>query len=339
MSIQLSIGRLRGGLCVSWTDPETGSRRRYQLSSRTRKEAEAEALEVYRQQTFGNKPKGVTVSDIWQAYVADLGDKPTAKTMGFTGKAVLPHFGHLAPADIDKKACVAYQRDRVEAGKSIGTVWTELGHLQSALSYGHKVRLYDGVVPHIWRPSKPDTDKRILEAAEVRNLIDAAYEPHIRTALILLFGTAARVGAILDLTWDRVDIERGVINLRLSDAITRKGRAVVPMNASVRAALQTAKAAALSDYVIEYGGEPVKSIRKGVAGAITRSGIGHVTIHEIRHTAAVTMIAAGIPIEKVAQYLGHSNPQVTYRVYARFLPQHLEDAAEVLDFMNLRKRK
>jgi len=154
----------------------------------------------------------------------------------------------------------------------------------------------------------------------------------VRLAITLLLGTGARVGAILDLTWDRIDLERGVINLRIPDAMTRKGRAVVPMNRTTKAALSVASHAALSDHVIEYGGRRVKSIRKGFTAAVDRAGIGHVRIHDLRHTAAVTMLAAGIPIEKVAQVLGHSNTSVTYRTYGRYLPEHMQDAVDSLDF-------
>ena len=48
------------------------------------------------------------------------------------------------------------------------------------------------------------------------------------------------------------------------------------------------------------------------------------------------MVSSGIPIEKVAQYLGHSNVAVTYSTYGRFAPEHLTDASEVLEFTNLR---
>ena len=47
------------------------------------------------------------------------------------------------------------------------------------------------------------------------------------------------------------------------------------------------------------------------------------------------MLASGIPIEKVSQVLGHSNIAVTYSTYARYLPEHMQDAVNVLDFMNL----
>jgi len=333
---ELTIGRLRGGFAVSWHD--NGRRRRYQLKARTGAEAESEAIEVYRRVTYLERPRGVTVGEIWSEYVDDLGDKPTARTMGYTGKAILPHFGACVPQDITNDLCRSYFAKRETQGISQGSVWTELGHLQSALNFAAKTRMIDRA-PRVWRPEKPETDKRILSHNEAHALIESAREAHVRLAITLLLGTGARVGAILDLTWDRVDIERGVINLRLADSVTRKGRAVVPMNRTTRAALSVAKPAALTDYVIEYGGRRVKSIRKGFTAAVQRAEIGHVRIHDLRHTAAVTMLAAGIPIEKVAQVLGHSNTAVTYRTYGRYLPEHMQDAVDSLDFGSLNLRR
>lgn len=330
----ITIGRLRGGLCASWRD-EDGKRRRYQLKARQRKEAEAEALEIYRQKTYAERPRGQTIAQMWQGYVEELGSKQTATTMTYTGKAVLPHFGAYRPEDITREMCRAYARDRMAAGIKQGTVWTELGHLQSTLN--HAVGKKNA--PKIWRPEKPEPSMRILNPGEARAVIDACIAPHVRLAVILMLGTGARVGAILDLTWDRVDFDGNYINLRLPDAATRKGRAVVPMSKGVRAALSVAREAALSEFVVEYAGGQVGSVRKGVSEAIRRSGIGHVRIHDFRHTAAVTMLAAGQPIEKVGQVLGHSNIAMTYKVYGRFLPDHMQDAVDVLDFSRFDRNK
>lgn len=331
---KLSIGRLRGGFCVYWRNGD-GKRQRFQLAARSRAEAEAEAIDVYKRETLRNRPKRPTIGDIWLAYQAELGDKPTARTMIYTGKAILPHFGAHDPDHLDSAMCRSYAAQRTQRGIAQGSIWTELGHLQSALnSY-----LGRHNAPKIWRPQKPQTDKRILVPEEACMLIDAARAPHIRLALILLLGTAARVGAILDLTWDRVNFDAGTINLRLEGTVTRKGRAIVPMNASTRAALTLAKKAALSGWVVEHAGCQIGSIRKGFSNAVARSGIGHVTIHELRHTAAVTMLGSGVPMEKVSQMLGHSNLTVTFSTYARYLPQHMQDAADVLNFLTVQSLK
>lgn len=330
MPTPYKLGRLRGGYCVQWRDPD-GKRRRHQLYSSSLEAATAEAAEVYREVTGHHRFAPGTVADLWDRYQAYLGDRPTGKTMQYTGKAVLPHFGALHPDQITRELCEDYTRRRRDQGRTDGTIWTELGHLRSTLIHAVEERRIDRA-PKIWRPVKPTSQKRILSAGEAAALIDGAKEPHIRLAITLLLGTAGRNGAILGLKWDRVDFDAGTIDLKLDDSTTRKGRATVPMNPATRAALLEAKQAALSDYVVEWAADRVKSIRNGFTSAVERSGIGHVTIHELRHTAAVTMIGAGVSIEKVAQVLGHSNTAITYSTYARFIPSQMQDAVNVLDF-------
>lgn len=322
----ITIGRLRGGYCVHWT--EGGRRRRYQLAALTLREAEAEGRDRYLKET--TRATGHTVGTIWAGYIAHLGAKPTAATMGYTGKAVLAHFGALRPDQITITDSRSYAAQRRESGIAQGSIHTELGHLRSALNWAAKTGLIDRA-PHIERPAKPDSDVRPLADGEVRALIEACAAPHVRLAVILLLATGARVGAILDLTWDRVDFERGVINLRLPDGVTRKGRAVVPMNRMARAALQTAYDARLTDHVVEWAGKRVASIRTGYAAAVARAGLADVNIHQIRHSVAVRMLAAGRPIEEVSQFLGHSDSHITRKTYARFMPEHLAAAADVMD--------
>ena len=170
-------------------------------------------------------------------------------------------------------------------------------------------------------------------------LIGGCVAPHVRLAVVLLIATGGRVSAILDLEWDRIDFERGGIDLRLPDGATRKGRAAVPMNRMARAALETAYQARLTDYVVEWGGKRVESIRKGYNAALVRADLGNVHIHQIRHSVAVRMLAEGTPLEKVSQYLGHSNFQITQRFYARFMPEHLQDAAGILDLSRFSEPK
>lgn len=327
------IGRLKGRFVVTWIEPD-GRRRRYRLDALTRKAAETEALDVIAKE---NLPKsGATVADLWGQYVDYLGERPAGVTMSYTGKAVLPHFGQMRPDQVTLAQCNAYTAARVKAGKSQGTVHTELGHLRSTLTWAAKIGVIDRA-PHVFRPHKPAPKDRYLTEAEIDKLLTADCEPHVRLAIIVMLTTAGRLGAVLELTWDRVDLDRGQIDLRLDAAGPRKGRAVVPINQTLRAALAAAKEAALSEHVIEWAGEPVKSIRRGFDRAVANAGLIDVSPHVLRHTAAVHMAAGGIALHKISQYLGHSNTAVTERVYSRFAPDHMKDAAEILDFGKLRK--
>lgn len=327
------LGRLKGRFVVTWID--AGKRRRYRLDALTAKDAEREAIDRIRRETI--QTGTATVETLWTAHRQDHAGRPIAETMRHTGKAILPHFGALRPDQVTVDYCRAYTASRRKAGISQGSIWTELGHLRMALRWAEKVQMIERA-PHIERPQKPAPKDRYLTRPEIDQLLAAAQtaEPHIRLATLLMLTTAGRVGAILDLTWDRVDLDRGQINLRADQEGPRKGRAVVPINSTLRAALMTSREAALSDHVVEWAGGRVASIRTGFNALVARSGLAEVTPHVLRHTAAVHMAEAGVPMSKIAQYLGHSSTAVTERVYARFAPDHLRDAADVLDFGKLK---
>lgn len=325
------IGRLNGRFVVTWQDG--GTRRRYRLDALTSKAAEAEALDVIRRETV---PKtGATVTALWQAYLDARAGRPVERNMRSSGKTVLAHFGALRPDQITVDDCKGYTRKRTKDGLKPGSIWTELGHLRTCLVWAVGAGLIDRA-PSIERPQKPAPKERYLTHAEIDRLLAADCEPHIRLAIILLLTTAGRVSAVLQLTWDRVDLDRGQVNLRRDMVGPRKGRAVVPINGTLRAALETARPAAMSDFVVEWAGGPVKSIRKGFMRAVGNAGLAGVNLHCLRHSSAVHMVEAGVPIAEVAQFLGHSNPSITFSTYARYSPEHLSKAAGALEFGQLR---
>ncbi len=104
------------------------------------------------------------------------------------------------------------------------------------------------------------------------------------------------------------------------------------MNRTVRAALEEARQGALTDHVIEWSGEPVRSVKRSLAASARRANLQRVSPHMLRHSAAVHMAEAGIDMEEIAQYLGHNDVNVTRRVYARFSPNYLKNAASALEY-------
>ena len=325
----MRLGRYREQWCVVWY--EDGKRRRHTLGTADKAEAERRLKQLH-------KPQGKTVADLWQTYCEEKEGRRVVDTMHWTGKSLLPHFGHLEAHEIDLVACRDYTVGRRRQGRSDGTIHTELGHLRMVLNWAVK-RGHIERAPHIERPAKPEPKDRYLTREEAQRLLDGAAMHHIRLAIILLLATAARVEAIRELTWDRVDFDRGLVHLRdPQDKTRRKGRATVPMNRSARVALLQAKETALTDYVIEWAGKPVQSIRRGLDTAARNAGLAGVSAHVLRHTAAVWLAEAGRPMAEIAQFLGHSNSRVTERVYARFSPDHLRAPAEVLEIGTIRRK-
>lgn len=321
------LGRLKGRWVVMWNEDD-GRRRRYRLAAESRQEAEKEARELI---LYAQAPEtGLTVSQAWTAYQEDMGERRQASKLEQVGKNVLPVFGHLGAHQVTVEDYRAYIASRRAEGRKDGTIRTEMNCLRATVKWAEKRGLINAA-PHIELPRMPQPRDRYLTRAEASALINAAVDPHIRLAILLMLTTAGRIGALLELTWDRVDLERRVIKLAKNDIGPKKGRATVPVNDTLIAALQTAQASSVSPFVVEWGGRQVGSIKTGFNAAVKRAGIAHCTPHDLRRTAGRFMVEAGVPIEEVASYLGHSNPSVTRSTYAQFSPDYLRRAAGALD--------
>lgn len=330
---QYKVGRLKGRFVVSVYDDSGKRINRYRLQSTDQGAAEREAPGVVAVLT---RPRSSSVADLWAAFVADREGRAIITTMTHTWKALRERFGHLPGDGITVEDCRAHTRARRAIGIKPGTIATELGHLRMVLSWAQK-RRYLERASAIERPATPKRRERHLTRAQCRALIDAATMPHVRLFIVLALATGGRNAALLDLTWDRCDFETGEIDLR-DPAIERphKGRAIVPMNRALRAALLEARPGALSDHVIEWRGMRVASVKRGLKASARAAGIaGSVFPHLLRHSAAVHMAEAGITMEEIAQYLGHDDVEVTRRTYARFSPTYLRRAAAALEYDDL----
>lgn len=330
----VSVGRLNGQFVATWW--EDGKRRRYRLEAQSRAAAETEGLAIFQRERL--KATGTTIGSLWEAYCLEKKGRRVTVAMGFEWRVMKDYFAHLKPEELTIEMCRQYtaaRRKMKPKGKTTptnwGTIWTELGHLRTVMTWAHSRQLIP-FAPAVERPEKPAPKDRWLTREECERLISAAPEHHVKLAILLMLATAGRVGAILELTWDRVDFDRGIVNLRTTETGPRKGRAAVPMNDGLRAALSVAEKVAMTDNVIEWAGQPIKRLRTGFDAAVKAAGLTKVTPHVLRHTAAVHLAQAGVRMERISQYLGHSSTSVTERVYARFAPDHLRDEAAILDF-------
>lgn len=318
--------RYRGKYAVAWT--ENGQTRRHSTGTDDRELAERISKRII---ATLDKPASKLVSDIWEACQKDkiAQKKVIGQNMRFHWIALGSFFGNMEAEAITVQDCREYAQKRRAEGRAESTVATELKHLRLSLNWGEKNK-HLTKAPFIEVPADSDPRNRYLTKAEMRRLIDNVASPHIRVAMELLLATAGRVGAVLELTWDRVDFERGKIQLKTSER--GKGRAVVAMSDRIKAVLEQAYHDRTCEYVVEYASGPVKSIRKGIANAAARAGVEEVTPHVFRHTAAVWMAEADESMEEIAQFLGHRDVSVTRKVYARYSPEHLKKTAKALDF-------
>jgi integrase len=304
-----------------WYAAETRDGKTVRRALRTSDRATAER----RLADLTRKPDTTAIIDAAEAHLARCAGKASLPAMMHAWKALKPTFASYRVDQITPELCARYRAKRLKQGVTDGTVLKELSFLRSAVR-----KTKAGAQAVFEMPPQPPPQDRWLTEAEVTRLVAAMPDGHLRLFTILAVTTAARSGALLDLTWDRVDLERRQIALGEPQE-GRKRRAVVPINDTAFAALRAAQQASASDYVIDYAGRQVASIKKGFREAAKRAGLEGVTPHMLRHTAATWMAQKGVPMIEIARYLGHSNPAITYRVYAKHTPDYLLNAAAAVE--------
>jgi integrase len=300
-------------------------RRRYSTGTNDAGLARARANEIWQKL---NAPASERLDDLWKLYLSDRRkDGKDVTRQENAWKHLQPSFGHRMGTDINKDDCRAYARSRQRRGAAPGTIRIELEYLRACLNLrygrGHN---------RVWMPSGSAPRDRYLTREELEKLLEHVQTPHVRLFIVLAVATGARMGALLDLQWQQVDFKHRVLDFNQPGREqTNKRRPQVPLNLRAYAALSEAAEAALSDWVIEWDGKRVSSIKKAIRMAAKRSGVP-CSPHVFRHTAGVWMAQADVPMQKISQFLGHTSTRVTERTYARYSPSFMKDAAAALEF-------
>lgn len=175
-------------------------------------------------------------------------------------------------------------------------------------------------IPWVVDEAKP-TAKHLAKKKNRRTLIG----PHAAGAVRLLILTGARLREILNLRWEWVDLERGL--LLLPDSKT--GRKCIVLNAPAMAVL--AALPRMGPYVIcgDRPGTPRTDLNRPWRAVSKRAGLNGVRIHDLRHTHASIGAGAGLGLPIIGKLLGHTQAATTAR-YAHLDADPLRSASEVI---------
>jgi integrase len=137
--------------------------------------------------------------------------------------------------------------------------------------------------------------------------------------------TGARLREILNLRWEWVDFERGL--LLLPDSKT--GRKTIVLNAPAMVVL--AGLPRLGAFVIagDNPERPRADLNRPWYAIRKRARLMDVRIHDLRHTHASIGVGAGLGLPIIGKLLGHSQPSTTAR-YAHLDADPLPCASEVI---------
>ena len=282
------------------------------------------------------KPSDVELAEIWLDYWNNHAQHlRSAKTVQILLRYWLEWWGEGATVadvrDINRQeAFQAHLRDERNLSINSTNRCLEIG--RAAINRAWK-RGVISAAPFI-NTLPPDDTKpkgRPLSEDEITRLYNASAD-HLRTYIALGIGTAARPEALCELTWAQIDFEQGNIQLNPEGRKqTSKRRPTVRMPARLMHRLSDLPRE--NARVLMFRGKPVGKIRVAWDKACMRAGITeNVTPYSLRHTAARWMRMHNVPIEQIAQQLGHKleGYNMTER-YAAWSPTYLKEASEALD--------
>lgn len=208
----------------------------------------------------------------------------------------------------------------------------------------------------VTRPSVGRSDARALDSGEVTRLLNAAcgtrWEPFMNLAL----STGARRGELCGLSWSDYDAEGGTLTIRHSLAQTRRGIALkatktgrartAPLSRMANDALRAQRASQARDRLANgnlYGNLDGAVFADEVGRRVTpmaascaferiarKAGISTTRLHDLRHTAATTLLLAGVDVRTTAGILGHASASTTLNLYSHLMPEAQREAVDRL---------
>lgn len=229
-----------------------------------------------------------------------------------------------------------------------------LGVLVSSLSAAVEEGVLDMNPAHrIKMPPRPQGREVFLSKDQFSALAAAIPKPEDRAVIKMLAGTGMRWGELAGLHWHNLDLARGIVTVRDVHSAKevkpypkgRKQRHVPLFDWVVEDIDDTATRVACgaihrvgicaSGLVFHTStGQPITSrnfSRRVLAPALKRAGLGGIglTLHDLRHTYASWLVQAGIPLERVAELLGHASITTT-QIYAHLMPAKHDDLEAAL---------
>lgn len=283
-------------------------------------------------------PADVPLADIllahWDRHASKQRSHPTQKmAIGYWNE----HFGASSVSEATTRAArdkfVAFLEGKGMKPSAVARV-ISVGKaaLRAAWEYGELTSL-----PAFKNVDEGDKQPRgrPLAVEEVQKLLANA-TGYMRTYIMLLAGTGARPEALLQLTWERINLETGVITLNPPGrAQTKKRRPTIRICGSLLAFLSEMKAALKPEdgqALVSPDGTVLKSVKKAWRTLRDNAGFGKdVQPTSFRHTLARWLRAQSVPPWEVAAFLGHRMPGYNItEVYAHADPAYMAASREAL---------
>ncbi len=203
-------------------------------------------------------------------------------------------------------------------------------------------------------PRVPKRQIAPLTAEQVQNLLDTAKSDRLYALYVVAIGTGMRLGEIFGLQWPDVDLKGRAINVRstlieingklsLAEPKTPKSRRRVDLPQFVVDALTKHRAQSAREgfakapwIFCNSTGGPLRRTHFHVnhfKPLLDTADLPAIRFHDLRHTSATLLLAAGVHPKVVQERLGHSQIGITLDTYSHVVPTMQLEAATKLDLV------
>ncbi len=291
--------------------------------------------------------KAITVKELCERYLEDakagliLGKKrrPKKESTIYTDEGrikrhIIPLLGTRRVKDLTSADITRFMRD-VAVGRTkmtektkkygrtivrggIGTGTRTLGLLGAILTYARENGIIETNPAHGIRKAADQKRNRRLSEDEYRLLgqllRDADHNDQLSTAATMIRAlalTGCQRGEIINLDWREVDTANSCI--QLSDS--KEGASVRPIGLPVVELLEARRSDAIAGFVFEgtVEGKPLIGFPKHWLKILTKSQLGGITPHILRHSFASVANDLGFTESTIAALLGHAQSTITGR--------------------------
>jgi integrase len=349
---------------VRVTDPaDTSKQKRVSVYGRTQAEV-VQKLENVRHQKR-HSPQSLVAADSVAGYLQrwladDVALNKSFKTFeeyeGAVRLFVLPHLGSMKLAALSGAKLQQWQASLARKGVSANSRLRSIRVLRCALNKAVRLRLLPfNPMAAVEKPRVIREERKPLEPEQCTALFAACRQHRLGDLIVLAAMTGLRKGELFALEWSAVNLAEGVLVVRrsleesgggrkLKEPKTAAGRRVVSLGAEAVQALQSrldkAKAEGMEPDVVPIvfpsttGTHLLQSnFDRNVWYPIRQAaGIPDTFVfHDLRHTQASLLLAAGVDLKVIQKRLGHRDFATTANTYSHLLAGAQHDAVLKVD--------
>ncbi|MGZ4839242.1 MAG: tyrosine-type recombinase/integrase [Terriglobales bacterium] len=258
---------------------------------------------------------------------------------------MLPAFGDTQLRLITREAVQQFLGAKSRSGLS----WKTVKHLRTVLGTVLGAAEIAGYIDknpvRTTRLSRrgPTQERAAIAPEKVRALLDGLPEPSRSLAWLLVL-TGMRVGEVLALRWQDVDLDRGMLRVRqtvyeghFDEPKTKRSNRSVPLGPKAIEILSGHKPAQVNLDALVFAarnGSPLSRrnlLNRQLAPTARQLGLKGINWHWLRHANATLHDSIGTPLGTVQALLGHSSPEITREVYLHSVPADARTAVEKVE--------